>query len=256
MQRETFKTYKIMEQKKQVTREKLTTILAKYIKECQKNMGDKTNVKVPIGYENWSCGMGRNSKWSHTDIIVGGYPDKTTYTFTDRELKQEQLISMLKNAVEQSKVKAKVFYDECGDGYWCDKEYRFKRVEIFAKPCKEFVSLCKYIEKYTRLTINDLDVYYVDVCGKRSSWSDSGRYYYLCYDVKECKKILDTLRKFKGSKDTLKVSVKEYFDHGDEGDYRCAQYQESEWYGHRGTKVCVEIATPSGKVKLNKEFYW
>ena len=252
-----------MEQKKQVTREKLTSILAKFIKECQKSMGDKTNVNAPIKYENWNCGMGRNSKWHHTDIIVygqsnkiGGYPNKTTYTFTDKELTQEQFIYMLKNAVAQSKVNAKVFYDECGDGYWCDKEYRFKRVEIFAKPCREFNALCKYVEKYTRHTIGNLDVYYVDVCGKRSSWSDSGRYYYLCYDAKECKKILDAIKAKKGSKDTLKVSVDEYFDYGDEGDYRCAQYQETEWYGHRGNKICVKITTPSGKVKLNKEFYF
>jgi hypothetical protein len=245
-----------MEQKKQVTREKLTSILAKFIKECQKSMGDKTNIELPINYESWCSGCGRNSKWSHTDIIVGSYPNKTTYTFTDRELTQEQFITMLKNAVAQSKVNAKVFYDECGDGYWCDKEYRFKRVEIFAKPCKEFITLRKYVEKYTHLTIGDLDAYYVDVCGKRSSWSDSGRYYYLCYDAKECKKILDAIKAKKGSKDVLKVSVEEYFDHGDEGDYQCAMYQESEWYGHRGTKVCVKVATPSGKVKLNKEFYF
>jgi hypothetical protein len=32
-------------------------------------------------------------------------------------------------------------------------------------------------------------------------------------------------------------------------------YQESEWYGHRGQMLCVEVTTPKGKVKMSEEFY-
>lgn len=242
-------------EKKQVTREQLTSILAKFIKDCQKGMGDKTNIELPIDIENWNCGMGRNSKWSHTDIIVGSYPNKTTYTFTDREITNEQFVRMLKDAIAKSNVRAKVVYDECGDGYWCDKVTIFRRVEVFAKPCKEFDSLRNYVDKYGRYTIGDTDIYNVNICGKRDSYSDTGRYRYLCYDAKTCKVILDTLRKFRGSKDTLKVTDVPYTNRGDETDYRIAQYQESEWYGYRGTGLSFKITSPSGKVKLDKQFY-
>ena len=251
--------------KKVTTREKLIDIIAKAMREESKSMGDKTNVKFPIKYENWLCGMGANKKWSNTDITlfgmpnkIGGYPNQVTYTFTDKEITHKQLIDMLNAALAKAKVRGRVVYKEWEEwnGYHHATQYYFRRVELFSKPCKEFKSLYNYVEKYGNFTIGDLDVYQVGVCGKRSSYSDSGEYYYLCYDAKECKKILDTLRKFKGSKDILKVSTKEYVDHGDEGDYRCAQYQESEWYGHRGNKLCVEVTTPTGKLKLNKEFYW
>jgi hypothetical protein len=38
--------------KKQVSREHLTLLLAKFIKDCQKGMGDKTNIELPIDIEN------------------------------------------------------------------------------------------------------------------------------------------------------------------------------------------------------------
>jgi hypothetical protein len=244
-----------MEQKKQVTREHLTLLLAKFIKDCQKGMGDKTNIELPIDIENWNCGMGRNSKWSHTDIIVGSYPNKTTYTFTDREITNEQFVRMLKDAIAKSNVRARVVYDECGDGYWCDKVTIFRRVEVFAKPCREFRMLYDYVEKYGNFTIPEDGVYYVRVCGKRSIYNDSGRYNYLCYDARTCKAILDGIKAKRTSKDKLNVSIKNYLNHGDEMDYRCAMHQESEWYGHRGQMLCVEVTTPKGKVKISEEFY-
>lgn len=268
-----------MEEKKQVTREKLIDIIAKAMRDESKSMGDKTNVIFPIKYENWYSGCGNNSKWHSSRITLFGAKTKKVkeligtprcieierteivdmvYTFTDKEITHKQFIDILNLALAKARVRGRVVYKEWEDctGYRYTTQYYFKRVELFSKPCKEFNSLYNYVEKYGKFTIGDLDVYQVNICGKRSSYSDSGRYYYLCYDAKMCKAILDAIRKFKGSKDILKVSTKEYVDHGDEGDYRCAQYQESEWYGHRGNKLCVEVTTPTGKLKLNKEFYW
>jgi len=244
-----------MEQKKQVSREHLTLLLAKFIKDCQKGMGDKTNIELPIDIENWNSGFGNNSKWSHTNIIVGSYPNKTTYTFTDRQITNEQFVSMLKDAIAKSNVRAKVVYDECGDGYWSDKVVIFRRVEVFAKPCKEFQLLYDYVEKYGNFTIPEDGVYYVRVCGKRFMYSDSGRYNYLCYDARTCNEILSSIKAKRTSKDKLNVSIKNYLNHGDEMDYRCAMHQESEWYGHRGQMLCVEVTTPKGKTKMFREFY-
>lgn len=242
-------------EEKQVTREHLTLLLAKFIKDCQKGMGDKTNIDLPIDIENWNCGTGRYAKWSHTNIIVGSYPNKTTYKFTDREITNEQFVSMLKDAIAKSNVRARVVYDECGDGYWSNKVVIFRRVEVFAKPCKEFQLLADYVKKYANFTIKDDDVYYVRVCGKRSTYDDSGRYNYLCYDARTCNEILSSIKAKRTSKDKLNVSIKNYLNHGDEMDYRCAMHQESEWYGHRGQMLFVEVTTPKGKVKMTKEFY-
>lgn len=243
-------------EKKQVTREHLTLLLAKFIKDSQKSMGDKTNIELPIDIENWNCGTGRYAKWSHTDIIVGSYPNKTIYTFADREITNEQFVCMLKDAIAKSNVRAKVVYDECGDGYWSEKVTIFRRVEVFAKPCKEFQSLYNYVEKYGNYTIAEDGVYYVRVYGKRSTYDDSGRYNYLCYDAKTCKAILDAIKNKRTSKDKLQVSIENYLCHGDEEDYRCAMHMESEWYGHRGQKLCVKVTTPTGRVKLDKEYYY
>lgn len=239
-------------EKKQVTRERLEKILGKFIKDSRKTMGDRNIVRLPIKLDNWCSGSWKDSKWSHTDVTIGD----DVYTFTDKEINDFQFINMLQRAICDNAILGRVNFDVSGDGYWVSKTYYYKSVEIFKNPCKEFATLWNYLSKYGKgFTLGNFDVFHCEVCGKRNSWSD-GKHDYLCYDAKECKKILDIIRKFKGSKDTLKVSVKEYFDYGDEGDYRCAQYQESEWYGHRGQMLCVEVTTPSGKVKLNKEFYW
>lgn len=246
-----------MSNKVTTTREKLIDIIAKAMREKSKSMGDETNIKFPIRYENWQCGMGRDARWSNTDITLLVNSKKTTYTFTDKEITQRGFIDMLNKALEKSKVKGRVVYDEqeVWHGYHHGTEYCFKRVELFSNPCKEFNTLRKYLEKHANFKLGDMDVFSVDVCGKRSSWGDSGDYYYLCYDPKRCKRILYDIKYNKGSKDLLKVSTEKYLDHGDDMEYQCAMYQESEWYGHRGNKLCIEVTTPKGKVKLNEEYY-
>ena len=241
-------------EKKTITREKLVSVMAKFIKEQSKQMGSKTHIELPIEITSWSSGFGRNSQWAHTDIEIGEYRDKVIYTFTDKEITDEQFVRMLNRALEESKVRGKVFADVCGDGYWTKQITYFRRIEIYAKPCKEFTILANMIQKYSGKTIEGTDVFHVRVCGKRSSWSDSRDYSYLCYEPNQCKAIIDTIRSKKTSKDALKVEIEEYFSHGDEEDYRCAMHMESEWYGCRGAKLHLTIKTPSGKVKADCKF--
>lgn len=261
-------------EKIKTTKEELTNIIVKYLREKSKNMGDKTNIVLPIEYSNWTSGWGRDSKWSHTDISLGGVRQKMTrligtpnpikidgyesvtktYTFTDRELTQHQFINILSAAIAIANVRGKVNYDECGDGYWCPKTYRFKNVELFAKPCKEFVSLYRLLEKCANKSLGETEVFFARVCGKRSSWSESGKRSYLCYDAKQCQEIIDAIRKHRTSKDVLTFAIEECFSHGDEYDYEIAQYQESEWYGSNQAKLHITIKTPSGKVKADYKF--
>ena len=241
-------------EKKAITREKLVSVMAKFIKGQSKQMGDKTNMELPISISSWVCGMGRDKKWAHTDIEIGEYRDKVVYTFTDKEITDEQFVYMLRKALEESKVRGQVFADIYGDGCWTPKQTIFRRVEIYAAPCKEFTTLAKLIQKYSGKTINGTDVFHVSVCGKRSAWSDSSNYRYLCYDAKKCQTIIDIIRTKKTSKDALKVELEGYFSHGDEEDYRCAMHMESEWYGCRGIKLHITITTPTGRVKADYKF--
>ena len=230
-----------------ISRKHLVMNISIYLKKCSKSM-TADNVTADIELHNWCCGFGRDSKWSYTEIRV----DDTQYIVRDKEITDESFVSILNDAIATAKVRAKVVYDTYGDGYWTPKQTLFRRVQVFSKPCKEFITLSKYIDKYANFTLDDLAVFSVRVCGKRSSWSDSGKYYYLCYNAELCKSILDDMRGNKGSKDILNVSVEETFSHGDDDDYRCAMHMESEWYGERGAKLHYIIKTPKGKIKVDR----
>lgn len=231
-------------------REELVNLLSSYIKSQQKLLGDKTNDQLNVSISNWVCGMGQDKKWSRTEIRIGD----NQYIFKDREIGEETFIHLLNKALQASGVKGKVFYDEYGDGFWTPKTTRFNRLEIFNKPCKEFDSLNKTLSKYGSKKIDDLDVFSVRVCGKRQSHSDCGNYYYLCHCPKICLSIIDYIKTNKGRFGVVKTRVDEYLDHGDEEDYRIAQYQESEWYGKRGNAITISIKGGKGKKDYEQKF--
>jgi hypothetical protein len=240
-----------MKQIENINIKEFTSILSNYIKSTSKKMVKTTNMVMDLDFANWMSGMGRDKKWFRTEVKFDG----NSYIFTEKEITDEKFISILNDALAISGVRGRVVYDVCGDGYWLPKTYYFKSLEIFTKPCKEFISLVKYVDKNANFTIGDTDVFRVSICGKRDSHSDTGRYNYLCYNNTMCATILKTIRENKATRDIVKVSVEDYIDRGDEGDYRCAMYQESEWYGHRGNKLIVKIETPKGKKKLYREYY-
>jgi hypothetical protein len=213
-------------------------------------MGTTTNKKVPLELNNWASGFGRNSKWCRSEIRVG----QDVYEFTDREITEKDFIDMLKRALADSGVSGKVHYDECGDGYWCPKTYYFKGIRVYGEVCKEFINLNKLLKKYGNKTIEEHSVFYVDVCGKRSSWSDTGRKLFLDYAPKMCARIIDYINhnRLRGWK--VAISTDAFFSHGDEMDYKVAQYQESEWYGTRGTMLVVDIKNSKGENKLHETF--
>jgi uncharacterized protein CbrC (UPF0167 family) len=233
-----------------ITKDKLVEAIAKFIKELSKKMGDKTNMEVDIDHSNWMCGMGANKKWSYTEIRFGG----NSYIFKDKEITEEQFVYLLNKALDKSGIKGKVFYDTYGDGYWCDKQTIFRRLEIFNKPCKEFKELNKTIKKCGAKEIGEFDVFSVGICGKRSSHGDYGKYYYLCYQPNMCLSIIDYIKSNKGRNGIVKVEVRDYLDHGDDCDYRIAQYQESEWYGKRGNNLILSIKKGKNKKDYQYKF--
>lgn len=88
------------------------------------------------------------------------------------------------------------------------------------------------------------------MCGKRSSWSvDEYSRGYLCYQPKKCQTAIEFIRGKKTSRDTLTFKVTHNLDHGDDYDYKIAQYNESEWYGKEKNSLELSVNTPSGKEK-------
>lgn len=233
-----------------IKREELTSAIVKFIKVQEKNMGEKTNMKLDIKFSNWYGGMGRNKKWVYSEICLGD----TSYTFKDKEITEEGFINLLEKCLKDSGVNGKVFSHAYGDGYWVAREYYFDRLEIFGKSCKEFKELNKILTKHGSKEIGCLDVYSVSICGKRSSYSDCGKYYYLCHDTKKCLQIIDYIKDNKGRNGVIKVEVKEFLNKGDEEDYRIAQYQESEWYGVRGNELSLTIKGGKNKKDYSKSF--
>ena len=231
-------------------REELVNLFSSYIKSQQKLMGDKTNVQLNVSISNWIKGMGQNKKWSHTEIKIGD----NQYIFKDREISEETFVHLLNKGLQASGVKGKVFYNVYGDGYWTPRDTYFDRLEIFNKPCKEFKELNKVLTKYGSKPIDDLDVFSVRVCGKRQSLSDCGKYYYLCHCPNTCLSIIDYIKANKGRFGVVKVKVEEYLNHGDEEDYRIAQYQESEWYGKRGNAITISIKGGKSKKDYEQKF--
>jgi hypothetical protein len=233
-----------------LSKERLARHIADYIKKTFKQMGSRTNCELDIRLNNWGSRLNGKWHWSRTEIEF----DNTIYEYKDKQVDDVAFIRILNDAVALSNVRCKVYNQTYGDGYWTPQETRFERVEIYAKPCKEFITLYKMLEKYANKSLGETEVFYARVCGKRSSWSECGTRKYLCYDAKQCQAIIDTIRKYRTSKDSFGFDVEDCFSHGDDYDYEIAQHQESEWYGSNQAKLHIIIKTPSGRVKADYKF--
>ena len=239
--------------KNDVTREQLIILMAKYIKECSKKLNDtRSSVEVSILHRNWtSCGKER--KWSWTEIKFNG----NEYHFYDKEITDKDFLVIVNTALRESncrgKVKTKEWEESNPDGWWRSpiKHIKFDGLTLLGKPCKEFVTLNRLLNKYTNKSLEETEVNTSRVCGKRNSWSaNSNSTGYLCYNPEKCKRAIEFIRTKRTSKDTLFFEVKNELYHDDE-DYRIAQYQESEWYGLEYNYLLLKVTTPKGKEKGN-----
>lgn len=230
-----------------IDRKQLTPIIVGYIRECALKMGKDTNMKLHIAHHEWGARLKGRWVWSSSEIEVGG----NSYKISDKEVNDAFFLAVVEDALKESGVKGKIStVPSMGSGYYHQEE-RFDRLEIFAPPCKEFNRLNEVLKKHCCRPIPDTDVYHVGVCGKRSAWSDSGSFRYLCYNPANCQRITDLIEAVCDEHDKVRLSVEEFFDHGDDTDYRIAQYQESEWYGSRGQNMRLVIKGSEGKEKLN-----
>lgn len=134
-------------------------------------------------------------------------------------------------------------------GFSYSKEKVFDRLVVFGKPCKEYKLLQNCLKKYASFNLGECEVYNVEICGKRNTWSESGDYHYLDFDKRACQKAIDELRGSRRSKDDVVCERRDRNIHSDEYYYRRAMENESEWYGTHVNYLEVNIFTPTGKNK-------
>jgi hypothetical protein len=126
------------------------------------------------------------------------------------------------------------------------------KITLMANPCKEYVSLVNYLEKYCGKAISETDIYSVSIGGKRGRvYGEEGERYYLCHKPTTCAKYLETLRKSRGSNDKVVCSKIKQEDDIDPWELQVSIRNEVEFGGVRLRYFEVSITTPSGKQKAN-----
>ena len=141
-------------------------------------------------------------------------------------------------------------FDTSGNWY-CRSEYAFlSRIYTLAKPCKDFLELVKYVNKFGGIKICPTDLYVVTIGGKRGKiYGEEGDRYYLCHDEKKCKKILSDLRATRKTNDVVKCSNIKTKDDIDEWELECSIRNEVEFSGSRETYIEFSVQTQKGKLK-------
>lgn len=134
-------------------------------------------------------------------------------------------------------------------GYYTKNEKVATGLVLYLAPSKEFVSLAKWIEKFSSVKLDALSLYSVGIGGKRGRiYGEDGCRDYLCHDGKKCRRILDWIVKFKSSRDTLKVETKST-DDIDPWNLEVSIRNEVEFNGTRYNHLVMTVTTPGGKVK-------
>jgi hypothetical protein len=136
---------------------------------------------------------------------------------------------------------------------WYDNSIKFPtNIVLMANPCKEYKSLANYLAKYCGRTLCDTDIYEVGIGGKRGRvYGEDGERMYLCHDERKCAKLLETLRKSRGTNDKVVCTPIKEKDEIDPFDLLVSRRNETEFEGMRYKYFEVHISTPSGKQKAN-----
>lgn len=125
-----------------------------------------------------------------------------------------------------------------------------KTISLLPKPCKEFLSLSKYLEKYCGKKLEMQDIYGVVIGGKRGRvYGEDSNRYYLAHSPNKCSNLLEELRKCRGTKDIISISQIKQEDDIDEWDLKVSINNETEFSGVRHKLCEVTIKTPNGKMK-------
>lgn len=124
---------------------------------------------------------------------------------------------------------------------------------IYSKPCKEFVSLRKYLLKHADYNLTEIDIMTECISGKRSLY-DVDDVTLLHTNPTKCKQILDWCKTNKHYGNILKVTPTDNTYYGDRFN-SYGEDRECEWSGYRSHGIQIEVFTASGRKTKSTEFY-
>ena len=119
------------------------------------------------------------------------------------------------------------------------------------KPCKEYAALQRAVEKYTKMKLQDLDLYDVDVFGKRAMhYEETGERRYYAHNPNRCKGILEWFRKNvkQGDKVLIEIRGMRYCE-----DENYSREYETESYGTFHRYLFIRDMKHNGQLRAKLE---
>lgn len=149
-----------------------------------------------------------------------------------------------------------------GVSYWNTYKVKYiSKVCLADAPCSEYKSLMNYINKYGRgkygssMNLGNYELFSAAMGGKRGRlWDEYGERIFLDNRPKRCARILEELRKYRGTKDTM-LCERGNENYIDEIDRKYSEYHEVECEGEKRYYLNITIKTPQGKVKYEQKIY-
>lgn len=155
--------------------------------------------------------------------------------------------------------KDKIYFNMGG---WSDYSVNvIPKVCLAETACKEFTSLQNYINKYgvgkygNKVNLGNYDLFSAAMGGKRGRlWDEYGERVFIDNKPKKCARLLEELRKARGTKDAMicERGEENYIDPEEE---RASSYYEIECEGEKRKYLLITIKTPAGKVKYETKIY-
>lgn len=151
-------------------------------------------------------------------------------------------------------------------GTWSDYEVSaILKVCLADAPCSEYKSLMNFINKHGKTTywgstygavnLGNYELFSAAMGGKRGRlWDEYGERCFLDNKPKKCTRLLEELRKARGSKDIM-ICERGEENYIDPEEKRYSAYAEVECEGEKRKYLIVTIKTPTGKVKYESKIY-
>lgn len=155
---------------------------------------------------------------------------------------------------------------ELESGTWSGYRVSYiPKVCLADAPCSEYKSLMNFINKhgktiywgstYGAVNLGNYELFSAAMGGKRGVlWDEYGERRFLDNKPTKCARLLEELRKARGSKDIMicKRGEENYIDPEEQ---RYSSYAEIECEGEKRKYITITIKTPTGKVKYEQKIY-
>ena len=145
---------------------------------------------------------------------------------------------------------------ELESGTWSGYRVSYiPKVCLADAPCSEYKSLMNFINKYGNANLKNYELFSAAMGGERGVlWDEYGERLFLDNKPKKCAKILEELRKARGTKDIM-ICERGEENYIDPEEQRYSSYAEIECEGEKRKYIIVTIKTPTGKVKYESKIY-